>query len=176
MRFVQSSGLTALFIFLMSAVGGCATLVRGNTQAITVTTNPPAALVVADGFRYVSPADVIIKRDNKPHTVTVSKPGFQTITFVLKSHWDAGGAGAVAVDAAVPGGSALFVFDLLFGATRDFHNLDAITLSRAEGPKTQPLVLYEHKGKLMPKAEYDQAVERDKLFKSKHPTSKPSKN
>jgi hypothetical protein len=150
--------------------------VRGNTQAITVTTHPPAALVVADGFRYVSPVDVIFERDKKPHTVTVSKPGYRTITFVMKSHWDAGGLGAVAVDAAGPGGSALFVIDLLFGATRDFNKLDAITLPGAEGPKTQPLVLYEHKGKLMPKAEYDQAVEKDKLFKSKHPTSKPSKN
>jgi hypothetical protein len=160
----------------MSSVVGCATLARGNTQTITVVTNPPAALVVADGINYVSPAGVVFKRNKKAHTITVSKPGFQTITFVLKSHWDAGGVGAVAVDAAVPGGSALFVIDTIYGADRDFDKLATITLPKAEGPKTPPLVLYEHKGKLMPKAEYDQAVERDKLFKSKHPTSKPSKN
>jgi hypothetical protein len=176
MRYLQLTVYAGFFMCLMSIAGGCASVSRGNTQTVTVMTNPPAALVVADGIKYVSPADVIFKRNKKAHTITVSKPGFQTITFVLKSHWDAGGVGAVAVDAAVPGGSALFVIDAIYGSDRNFDKLATITLPKAEGPTTQPLVLYEHKGTLMPKAEYDQAVEKDKLFKSKQPTSKPSGN
>jgi len=176
MRYLHLSVYAVLCMCLVSTVGGCASLARGNTQTIIVATNPPAALVVADGINYVSPASVVFKRNKKAHTITVSKPGFQTITFVLKSHWDAGGVGAIAVDAAVPGGSALFVIDTIYGSDRDFNKLATITLPQAEGPTTEPLVLYEHKGKLMPKAEYDQAVEKDKLFKSKHPTSKPSDN
>jgi hypothetical protein len=155
-------------------LGGCATLARGNTQLVKFATNPPAALVVVDGTKYVSPADVVFKRNKKGHEVTVSKPGYQTITFILKSHWDAGGVGAVAVDAAVPGGSALFVIDTLYGADRNFDKLATITLSKETAATTQPLVLYEHKGKLMTKVNYDAAIEREKLFKSKKSTTNPA--
>ena len=50
--------------------GGCAAITRGNKQVVKLITDPPAADVVVDGAKYVSPADVVLKR--KPaHEVTV---------------------------------------------------------------------------------------------------------
>ena len=44
------------------------------------------------------------------------------------------------------------------------------------GPQaSQPITLYEYKGKLMSKVDYDTAVERDKIFKSKKPATQASK-
>jgi hypothetical protein len=151
--------------------GGCATVVRGDKQLVKLITDPPGADVVVDGNKYVSPADVTIKRKQK-HEITISKDGYQSITFKLQAHWDAGGVGAVALDAAVPGGSVLFVVDTLVGADRQFDKIATIKLPPAAvPPTTQPITLYEYKGQLLSKRDYDVAVEKDKLFKSKKPAS-----
>jgi hypothetical protein len=151
---------------------GCATLVRGDKQTVKVITDPPAATVLVDGTRYLSPAEVILKR-KQPHDITLEKHGYQTVAFKLKSHWDAGGLIAVGFDAAVPGGSALFVIDWLFGADREFHNLATIHLPPSAAPTREPLILYEYKGKLLAKADYDAAIEKDKWFKSSKPKPQP---
>ena len=154
---------------------GCATLVRGDKQTVKVITDPPAATVLVDGTRYLTPAEVILKR-KQPHNITLEKDGYQPIAFKLKSHWDAGGIIAVGVDAAVPGGSALFVIDWLFGADREFHNLATIHLAPSAHPTVEPLVVYEYKGKLLAKADYDAAVEKDKWFKSNKPKAQPTES
>lgn len=157
-----------LIVFLGTCgLTGCATLTRGNKQTIHLVTDPPAAKVVVDGQPYVSPADVVLRRNKKTHEVLVEKEGYQGVKFVLQAHWDAGGVGAVAFDAAVPGGSALFVFDTLYGADRSFNKMATIKLPRSTESSPKPVTLYEYKGKLLPKAEYEAAKERDKLFKSK---------
>jgi hypothetical protein len=154
---------------------GCATITRGDKQIVRLVTDPPAAQAIVDGAPYVTPADVVLKR-KQGHEVTVRKEGYQAITFKLSSHWDAGGVGAVAMDAAVPGGSAMFVVDWLSGSDRHFDNLATIKLPPNTGPEaSQPVVLYEYKGKLMSKANYDAAVEHDKLFKSKKPATQANK-
>jgi hypothetical protein len=155
---------------------GCATITRGDKQLVHLVTDPPAAEAIVDGAAYVTPADVVLKR-KQGHEVTVRKPGYQSITFKLSSHWDAGGIGAVAMDAAVPGGSALFVIDWLSGSDRHFDNLATIKLPPNRGPEaSQPVMLYEYKGKLMSKGDFDDAVEHDKLFKSKtkQPATQPA--
>jgi hypothetical protein len=165
-------GLIALLcLCCCCAGGGCATVVRGDKQLVKLITEPPGADVVVDGNKYVSPADVTIKRKQK-HEITISKDGYQSITFKLQAHWDAGGVGAVVLDAAVPGGSVLFVVDTLFGADRQFDKIATIKLPPAANPPTtQPITLYEYKGQLLSKRDYDVAVEKDKLFKSKKPAS-----
>src|SRR5436305_7108947 len=115
---------------------GCATLVRGDKQTVKVITDPPAATVLVDGTRYLTPAEVVLKR-KQPHDISLVKEVYQPIAFKLKSHWDAGGIIAVGFDAAVPGGSALFVVDWLFGADREFHNLSTIHLPPTAAPTTQ---------------------------------------
>ena len=144
---------------------GCATLKRGGHQMVKLETEPTAADVLINGKHYTSPVELKLKR-NKPHDVTVTKAGYQGVTFKFRGKWDAGGAGAVALDAVVPGGSVLFLIDTLAGADREFSKMATITLPPLPpgAPATQPVVLYEFKGKLMNKSEYDAAVEADKLF------------
>jgi hypothetical protein len=162
---------------------GCGLIFRGNKQTVEVITDPPAATLVVDKKTYVTPAKVLISRKKK-YDVTLTKPGYQGIHFVFKPRWDGGGAGAVAFDAIVPGGSVLFVIDTLSGADREFNKIATIKLPPATGPTTGPVTLYEHKGKLYNKEDYDKKVEEDKLFgkkskkdkkKSKDaPTTQPS--
>lgn len=152
---------------------GCATITRGNKQTVKIITDPTAANLVVDGKPYVTPATVILKR-KQAHDITLSKEGYQTITFKLNAHWDGGGVGPIALDAAVPGGSALFVIDFLYGADRKFNDVATIKLPPAVSPDAKPITLYEFKGKLLAKAAYDVAVENDKLFGKKTPTTAPA--
>lgn len=157
----------AVASLLILASTGCATITRGNKQVVHLITDPPVARVVVDGKPYVAPADVVLQRNTPAHTVEVVKEGYQPITFKLKSRWDGGGVKAWAVDAAVPGGSALFAIDTLFGAAREYDKIATIKLPKAIEPNPQPITLYLYKGKLLAKADYDAAVEHDKLFKGK---------
>jgi hypothetical protein len=155
---------------------GCATLVRGDKQTLKIITEPPGATLLVDGKEFVTPADVVLKR-KQAHDMTIAMAGYQTIQFNLKAHWDGGGVVAVALDAAVPGGSAMFLIDFIAGADRKFDQVTTIRLPTATGPTSQPAVrLYEYKGKLLSKPDYDAAVEKDRIFKTKKPaaTTKPS--
>lgn len=158
----------------LTSATGCATVMRGNKQVVHLVTEPPAARVVVDGKPYVAPADVTLQRNTPAHEVTVSKEGYQTITFKFKSRFDGGGVKAWAVDAAVPGGSALFAVDTLFGASREYDKIATIKLPKAIEPNPAPITLYEYKGKLLGKVDYDAAVEHDKLFKSKKKGKEPA--
>jgi PEGA domain len=151
---------------LLATMGGCATVFRGDKQKVRLVTDPPGAKLDVDGKSYTSPTSVMLKR-NKPHTVIVSKEGYQALTFTLKGNWDAGGAGAVVTDVVVPGGSILFAIDTLVGADRQFHELATIKLPPALGPTTEPTLVFERKGQLLNKADYDRAVTEDKLFAPK---------
>ena len=153
---------------------GCASVTRGNKQTVKIITDPMAANLVVDGKSYVTPATVVLKR-KEAHEITLAKEGYQTITFKLNAHWDGGGLGPVALDAALTGGSAMFVIDFLYGADRKFNDVATIKLPRSVGAESKPVTLYEFKGKLLAKAEYDVAVEKDKLFGKKSPTTAPVK-
>ena len=177
--------LTGLIV-LTSVSTGCATVARGDKQKVTFATEPAGAKLVVDGNAYTTPAAVVLKRKEKkgtpPHDITVSKDGYQTITFKLQSHWDAGGVGAVALDAAIPGGSAMFLIDLISGADHNYNQLATIKLLPVvPGQNPAPLTLYEYKGKLLEKDAYDAAVEKDRLFKEskkkkgKEATTQPGK-
>jgi hypothetical protein len=169
-----AAGMWACGVVACLLSTGCATVLRGNKQVVHLVTEPPAARVVIDGKPYISPADVRLQRNTPAHEVTVEKEGYQTITFKLKSRWDGGGVKAWAVDAAVPGGSALFAIDTLYGAAREYDKIATIKLPKAIGPNPPPITLYEYKGKLLGKADYDAAVAHDKLFKGKKKGKEPA--
>jgi hypothetical protein len=170
--------LTGL-VLTLSLSTGCATVVRGDKQKVIFETEPQGAKLIVDGKDYTTPAAVVLKRKEKKgtasHEITVSKDGYQTITFKFESHWDAGGAGAVVIDAAVPGGSALFLIDLITGADHNYNKIATIKLLPVPpGPTPTPLTLYEYKGKLLEKPAYDAAVEKDRLFKENKKKSNAS--
>jgi hypothetical protein len=150
-----------VFVLIASILGGCATFFRGDKQTLQVVTNPVGAVVSVDGTTTVTPAKITLKR-NKVHEVTLTKPGYQGLTFKLKANWDAGGAGAVIADIVIPGGSIMFAIDTLVGADRKFNDVAPIHLSPATQPSPQLVQVFEHKGKLLIKADYDRAVAADK--------------
>lgn len=67
------------FILCLACFGftGCASIINGTRQEISVSTNPQDALV-SDGETTVkSPCKLSLKRD-KDHVLTITKPGFET--------------------------------------------------------------------------------------------------
>lgn len=58
--------------------GGCATIVNGKTQEISVSTVPPGATVLIDGQQaLVTPLKTELRR-NKDYVLTIMKDGYQT--------------------------------------------------------------------------------------------------
>jgi len=161
----------AVLALLLATLSGCATIFRGNKQTIKMVTDPPGAHVMLDGKPYTTPLTVALKR-NKPHVVTITKEGYQGLRFNLMANWDAGGVGAVVADIVIPGGSVLFGIDTFVGADRKFNELATIKLRPAQQPSTAPVLVFERKGHLLTKPEYEQAVAQDSLFAKKGPKDK----
>jgi hypothetical protein len=57
---------------------GCATIVKGRYQELTINSNPPGAAFEVDGISGTTPATVPVERKLKHHTVVISKPGYET--------------------------------------------------------------------------------------------------
>lgn len=130
--------------------GGCATVMRGKEQGVRFQTEPPGATVQIDGKTYTAPATIPLKRGDK-HQVVISHPGYRTVQFELAAQWD----GASLPGMIVPGGSVMMATDAANGADKAFNDLEIIHLPPDQPPSTQPLLLYERRGKLMTQAEYD---------------------
>lgn len=143
-------------VVLSLLTAGCATLFRGNRQSVKFVTDPQGAELVINGKTYHTPAHVLLKR-NQPYDITLTAAGYQGVKFKLKANWDAGGPLAVFADALIPGGSLLFVFDTLTGADRKFHDIATIKLSPDMTVGDELVEVFEYKGQLLVKAEYDAA-------------------
>jgi hypothetical protein len=131
---------------------GCATL-RGDTQKMRIESEPSGAQLTVDGKNYTTPADVALKR-KEAHRITVTKEGYRPITFNLESTWD----GASMTDLALPGGSALLGLSVVSGSDRQFNQLGKIRLEKTSEANPKPLEMFQFRGKLLTKAEYDKAV------------------
>jgi len=70
--------LPRLLVFLACCSCGCATIVKGRYQEVTINSNPPGASFEVDGLSGVTPAAVPLERKLRQHTVTISKPGYET--------------------------------------------------------------------------------------------------
>src|SRR5262249_55066117 len=151
---------------LLAALSGCATMFRGDKQKVSLVTDPPGATLEVDGTSYITPTSIELKR-NKTHVITVTMKGYQGLTFTMKGSWDAGGAGAVVADLLIPGGSILFAIDTMVGADRQFHEMAPIKLAPAPAPMTSPILVFERKGRLLNKTDFDRAVAEDGLFARK---------
>jgi hypothetical protein len=97
-----------LILFLLVAANGCATIIHGTTQDISVTTDPADADLLVDGnLRYKSPATIAMKRKDD-HTVEISRAGYKsekidikgTISAAVLGDFLAGGAIGYGIDAA----------------------------------------------------------------------------
>ena len=76
---------TAIIISILS---GCATIVNDSQAPVTITSNPDGAkFIVSSGEQGVTPATIDLKRGSD-YTIEITKPGYQTQTQVLNSHFD----------------------------------------------------------------------------------------
>jgi hypothetical protein len=147
--------LAAAVLGLFCVGTGCATI-RGDKQKMTIETEPPGANLVVDGQKYTTPAQVELKR-KETHRIAVEKEGYRPIAFNLESTWD----GASMTDLALPGGSALMGASVVTGSDKQFNQLGKIKLEKTSEAKPAQLEMYQYRGKLLMKAEYDKAIKEE---------------
>src|SRR5262249_14359471 len=73
-------------VLILAAVfwQGCATIMHGSTQQVTVTSTPVGANVLVDsGMRFKTPAAIMLSR-KETHTIEISMDGYQTETVDIK--------------------------------------------------------------------------------------------
>ena len=74
-------------VFVLTAsllLSGCATIVSGTNQKVSVTSQPSGAKVTADGkMTSTTPTDFTLERKSD-HTLEFSKEGYKTATVMLK--------------------------------------------------------------------------------------------
>lgn len=98
-------------LVLGTTLGGCATIVHGSRQNVSINSNPPGAAVYIDnGMALTTPSHVNLER-KRDYIVTISKPGYQTQTIPLNSVLTAWLAGNIIFGGIIGGG-----VDLLSGA------------------------------------------------------------
>lgn len=150
----------AILAILFSGTG-CATL-RSETQKMKLESDPPGAKLTVDSKAYTTPAEVDLKRKDT-HRITVAKDGYRPIAFNFQATWD----GASMTDLALPGGSALMGVAAVRGTDLQFNQLAKIQLERTTEPNPQPVEMYQYRGKLLTKAEFDQAMEEERKDRSR---------
>jgi hypothetical protein len=146
--------IVLLLLCFMFFANGCATLIRGNAQNVRFQTDPAQATINVDGVEHATPFAMKLKR-NETHKVLVTAPGYEPITFALNAQWDGVSLGNILM----PGGSVGFGVDTLDGADRSFNRLAKITLNKCAQPISCPVQMYEHKGKILTKRDYDREMQ-----------------
>lgn len=76
--------LLALFVLIAAFSQGCATIMHGSTQQVTVNSTPMGANVLVDGgMHFKTPAAIMLSR-KETHTIEISMDGYQTETVDIK--------------------------------------------------------------------------------------------
>lgn len=120
---LKSAMASLMIIFILVAVlnSGCATMMKDDTEELTVETQPAGALVKMGEYTCHSPCHLEVARQ-KHYDLTIEKPGFQP----QKEHvtgwsWD-------------PWlwGNLVFLFGLPIGVAVDFYTGKAYDLAPAQ--------------------------------------------
>lgn len=84
-RLGRSTGLLVMLALAAESLGGCATIVHGGKQDVTLGSVPPGASVKVTGREPVTtPAQIELKR-NQDHRLVFEKDGFPAREIVLAS-------------------------------------------------------------------------------------------
>ena len=110
------------------ALSGCATIIEGTTQSISVSTNPPAGaqctLASALGTWYVTtPGSVTVHKSKTDITAICKKDGYQDATQIIPSTFQATTAGNILL-----GGIVGIGVDAASGADYKYPALSVITM------------------------------------------------
>lgn len=87
-RFLNHRILTLLALGSFFTFSGCAFLMRGSTQDVTITTEPPAATCYLDNFRIKTPGKFTLARKQE-HEVLCEAEGYETIRGAFKRQSEA---------------------------------------------------------------------------------------
>ncbi len=128
-RIIHISALIAL-----AALGGCATITRGTTEAWTVETDPPnAEIELSSGERCLSPCTLQKKRKDT-FLVTIRKSCYRTVQTQVVSQVAGAGAAGMAGNVIV-GGIIGAGVDAASGATKELKpNPLVVRLERENTP------------------------------------------
>lgn len=85
--------LKAVLVLSLALLSGCATVISGTSQVVTISTLPGAATCTV--YRAgepaqsiaLTPGNVRLKRDRKDLTITCAKEGYQTVTAQQKAEF-----------------------------------------------------------------------------------------
>ena len=138
---------------LLAAIGGCASVTRGMTNQIQITSNPPEAQArTSMGHVCVTPCTLQFNRKDE-FTVTISKPGFHSAEVAVKTQVAGAGVAGFAGNVLVGGVVGMGV-DAVSGATLEhFPNPVTVTLAPLKKGET-PTVM--NMTPVQPKPEPDQ--------------------
>lgn len=96
-------------LILLPTIFGCATIVSGGKQNISINSNPSAAVAV-DGISYTTPVVVELKR-GQTHALTFTKEGYNPVTINLNKSFNPWFVGNI-VFGGIPG----IIVDFITGA------------------------------------------------------------
>lgn len=75
--------IVMLSIFVCTLFSGCATMINGKKQKVTIQTDPPGAVVSNGKNSWVTPATIQLERKTEHH-LTIIKPGYSSESVVIK--------------------------------------------------------------------------------------------
>lgn len=130
-----------LAVALMAPLAACATMARGMSQSIDITSEPPGAKVETSLGKGCEATPCTLEKVSREarFTVTLSKPGYQAATQQVTHQTSAQGAAAVAASFAIPGGILWSLIDANFGASQDLTpNPVKVTLQPEGAPAPRP--------------------------------------
>jgi hypothetical protein len=130
-----------LAAMLMAPLAACATMARGMSQNVDITSEPPGAKVETSLGKGCQATPCTLEKVSREarFTVTLSKPGYQTATQQVTHRTSPEGAAAVAASFAIPGGILWSLIDANFGASQDLNpNPVKVTLQPETAPRAVP--------------------------------------
>ena len=111
----------AAFLAVVQATTGCATLTRGVHESFVIETTPAgAAATLSTGQFCTTPCSVKVKRRG-PFTVTLTKPGYETLESAVTSHANAAGTATGAANLLIGGPTPVALVGLV-GAGVDLRS------------------------------------------------------
>ena len=124
------TGRTAVLLAIVVVMGvmssGCATIMHGRTETISITSDPSGAVAHVGGQEIVTPGEITLDR-NKSYTVTFEKPGYESATARIRSQRSGWIWGNILI-----GGIPGIIVDLATGSAGDLTpNIVSVTLVRA---------------------------------------------
>ena len=128
MRFINVTSF-----LLVSPLPGCATLLEGRSQEITVITNPPSAQCVFKrqnkpiGSIDKTPGTLLVKKSKYDIIIKCTKNGYQDATYLNHSGLNPAIAGNIAADLILTLGVSS-IFDSASGADNKYKSDVNITL------------------------------------------------